>query len=72
MTKKKALEVTTKGWKEDDVQSPKTKINSLNYRWEAKVQTPDGKEKFCYAYTKVDLEIVVRQQGYKILKVRKL
>lgn len=72
MSQKKALDVTTKGWSENDIQDFKHKVNDLNYRWEAHVLTKDGKKKFCYFYSKVDLEIMARQEGFTILKVIKL
>lgn len=72
MSQKKALDVTTKGWSRDELEQFKEKVNDLNYSWEAHVLTKDGKKKFCYFYSKVDLEIMAKQEGYKILKVVKL
>lgn len=72
MSQKKALDVTTKGWSKNELQEFKQKVNDLNYRWEAHVLTKDGKKKFCYFYSKVDLEIMARQEGFTILKVIKL
>jgi len=69
MSQKKALDVTTKGWSEKNVHEFKQKVNDLNFTWEAHVLTKNGKKKFCYFYSKVDLEIMARQEGYKILKV---
>lgn len=72
MSQKKALDVTTKGWDKNGLQQLKQKINDQNYRWEATILTKEGKKKFCYFRSKVDLEIMAKQEGYKILKVVKL
>ena len=72
MSQKKALVVTTKGWSKDELQQFKLKVNNLNFKWEAHVLTKDGKKKFCYFCSKIDLEIMAQQEGYKILKVAKL
>jgi hypothetical protein len=69
---KKALDVTTKGWSQESIEKLKKAVNAKNYRWQAKVETKDGKIKFCYAYTKADVEIMAIQQGFTILKVTKL
>ena len=66
---KKALDITTKGWSEKDLTELKQKVNEQNYRWEAKVETKDGQIKYCYAYTKADVEIMAIQEGHTILKV---
>ena len=70
--KKKLLDVTTKGWSEENIKNLNDKINDQNYRYEAKVITKKGEKKFCYFYTKVDLEIAAIQVGFKILNVKKL
>ena len=70
--KKKLLDVTTKGWSEENINKLKDKVDKQNYRYEAKVITKKGEKKFCYFYTKVDLEIAVIQLGLKILNVKKL
>jgi len=72
MSQKKALDVTTKGWNENELRQFKQKVNNLNYRWQANVLTKDGKKKFCYFNSKVDLEMVAKQEGFTILKVVKL
>ncbi len=72
MSQKKALIVTTKGWSKNELQQFKQGVNEQNFRWEAHVLTKDGKKKFCYFRSKVDLEIMAKQEGYKILKVTKL
>ncbi len=72
MSQKKALDVTTKGWSKNELQQFKQKVNDLNYRWESHILTKNGKKKFCYFRSKVDLEIMAKQEGYKILKVVKL
>ena len=72
MSQKKALDVTTKGWSENELRELKQALNAKNYRWEAHVLTKDGKKKFCYFYSKVDLEIMATQEGFTILKVVKL
>lgn len=72
MMQKKALDVTTKGWSKNDLHQIKQKINDQNYRWKAHVLTKEGKKKFCYFYSKVDLEIMARQVEFTILKIVKL
>jgi len=72
MMQKKAFDVTTKDWSKNEIQQFKQKVNDQNYRWEADVLTKDGKKKFCYFYSKVDLEIMAKQEGFTILKVVKL
>jgi len=66
---KKALDISTKGWSSKDLVELKQKVNEQNYRWEAKVETKDGQIKYCYAYTKADVEIITIQEGHTILKV---
>ena len=70
--KKKLLDITTKGWSEKSIKSLNKKVNEQNYQYEAHVVTIQGKKKYCYFYTKVDLEIAVIQLGLKILNVKKL
>ena len=64
---KKALDVTTKGWSNEDLKLLEDKINDLNYRWITKAINAEGKIKWFHAYTKVDVEIFALQEGYKIL-----
>jgi len=66
---KKALDITTKGWSKKDLIELKQKVNDQNYRWECKVETKDGQIKYCYAYTKADVEILAIQEEHTILKV---
>lgn len=66
---KKALDVTTKGWSKEDIASLSKKVNSLNFRWEAKAINHTGKIKWFHSYTKADVEIIAIQEGYKILQV---
>ena len=72
MPDRKLLDVTTKGWSDDAISKLDEKIKSQNYRYRAHVITMNGKKKYCYFYTQVDLEIAVIQMGFKILKVKKL
>lgn len=72
MSQKKALDVTTKGWSIHDLRQLKHQVDNQNYRWQATILTKDDKKKFCYFYSKVDLEIMAKQEGYKILKVKRL
>jgi len=67
--KKKALDVTTKGWCKDEIASLRKKVNNLNFRWEAKALNKRGEIKWFHAYTKADVEIFAIQEGYKILRV---
>ena len=69
MTKKHALDVTTKGWSKENIALLKKEVNNLNYRWVAKAVSKRGEIKWFHAYTKVDVEIVAIQEGYKILEV---
>ena len=69
MSKKHALDVTTKGWSKEQLASLREKVNNLNFRWEAKVLDKRGKIKWFHAYTKADVEIFAIQEGYKILQV---
>ena len=68
---RKALDITTKGWSKKDLTELKQKVNEQNYKWEAKVETKDGQIKYCYAYTKADVEIMAIQERHVILKVTK-
>ena len=68
---KKALDVTTKGWSKEDLESLERKIKEQNFKWVAKAINKTGKIKWFHAYTKVDVEIFAIQEGYKILKVTK-
>lgn len=72
MSKKKALIITTKNWSENEIQDLGQVMSNKNYRWRANVLTKDGKKKFCYFYSKIDLEIMAIQVGFKILKVAKI
>ena len=69
MSKKKVLDVTTKGWSKEAITNFAKTVNKLNYRWEAKTIGKTGKIKWFHAYTKADVEIFSIQEGYKILKV---
>ena len=66
---KKALDITTKGWSDEDLKLLEEKINDQNFRWIAKGINDVGEIKWFHAYTKVDVEIFVLQEGYKILNV---
>ncbi len=72
MTKKKALIITAKSWSKEDKILLKQGIDKQNYRWKSDVLTKEGQKKFCYFHSKVDLEIMALQEGFKILKVAKL
>ncbi len=69
MSKKNALDVTTKGWSKEHIASLKKEVNNLKFKWEAKAVNKTGKIKWFHAYTKADVEIFAIQEGYKILKV---
>jgi len=69
MSKKHALDVTTKGWSKEDIGNLKKTMNDLNFKWEAKAIHKTGKIKWFHSYTKVDVELIAIQEGYKILKV---
>ena len=69
MTKKKVLDITTKGWSKEHIASLKKKVNQLNYRWEGKAVSKRGEIKWFLAYTKFDVEMFAIQAGYKLLKV---
>ena len=69
MNQKKALDITTKDWSKEHIADLKKTVNKLNFKWEAKAITRDGKIKWFHAYTKTDVEIMAIQLGYKILKV---
>jgi len=66
---KKALDVTTKGWSKEDLESLERKIKEQNFKWIAKAISGTGKIKWFHAFTKADVEIFAIQEGYKILKV---
>ena len=66
---KKALDVTTKGWSEEDITNLKKVINEKKFKWEAKAVNKKGEIKWFHAYTKIDVEIFAIQEGYKILQV---
>ena len=66
---KKALDITTKGWSEEDLASLEKKINDQNFKWIAKAINKMGVIKWFHAFTKVDVEIFAIQEGYKILKL---
>ncbi len=66
---KKAIDITTKGWSKEELTSLKIEINNQNYKWVAKAIHKTGKIKWFYAHTRVDVEIIAIQEGYKILKV---
>ena len=68
---KKALDVNTKGWSKEEILSLAKNMKKLNFRWEAKAIDKAGKIKWFHAYTKVDVEILAIQEGYKILKVNR-
>ena len=72
MIQKKALDVTTKGWSKNQLYQMYQKINEQKYRWKSNILTKEGKKKFCYFYSKIDLEIMAKQEGFTILKVVKL
>jgi len=67
--RKKALDITTKGWSKEDLRSLERKINEQNFKWVAKAVNEIGKIKWFHAFTKFDVEIFAIQEGYKILKV---
>ena len=69
---KKALDIRAKTWSPEEVDELFTKIDSLNFRWKAKVLTKEGNVKYCFSYTKADMEIMAIEQRHKILKVTKL
>ena len=71
MTTKRALDVTTKGWSNDEIASLTKKINELNFRWEVKAVNQSGTIKWFHSYTKVDAEILALQEGYRILEMVK-
>ena len=72
MNKKKALFVTTKGWSGDEIKQLAQAVNSKKFSWKAQIKTKEGKTKYCYFYSKVDLEIMAIQENFTILKVTKL
>lgn len=67
--KKKALDITTKGWSKKNIDDLTKVMNEQNFRWEAKAISKRGEIKWFHAFTKVDVEIFAIQEGYKILKV---
>lgn len=69
MSKKKAIDITTKGWSKEEMASLRIEVNNKNFKWVAKAIDKTGKIKWFYAHTKVDVELFVIQGGYKILKV---
>ena len=68
---KNALFVTAKDWNSDDKLSLEKKVNEQNYRWKAEI-LQNNDTKYAYFYSKVDLEILAIQEGFTILKVKKL
>jgi len=72
MSQKKALDITTKDWSGDEIKQMTQTVNSQNYRWQAKIKTKKGKIKYAYFYSKVDLEIMAKQENFTILKVTSL
>ena len=71
MSKKKVLDVTTKGWSKEELTNFKKSMNKVNFRWEFKAISRTGKIKWFHAYTKTDIEIFAVQSGYKILTVKR-
>jgi len=69
MSKKKVLDVTTKGWSKEEIADFAKTVNKLNYRWEAKALNKKGEIRWFHSYTKADVEIFAIQEGYKLLKV---
>jgi len=69
MSKKKVLDVTTKGWSKEEITNLRIAVNKLNYNWEAKAINGRGEIKWFHAYTKFDIENFAIQEGYKLLKV---
>jgi hypothetical protein len=70
MAKKKLLDITTATWTEKEREEIKPHLKK--YRWQANVLTKEGKKKWCFFNTKVDLEIAAVQLEFTILKVIKL
>ncbi len=71
MSKKKAIDISTKGWSKEEIESLRIEVNNRNFKWVAKAISKTGKIKWFYAHTKVDVEIFAIQEGYKILKVNR-
>lgn len=69
MSRKKVLDVTTKGWSKEELIDFKKTVIKLNYRWEGKAINRIGEIRWFHSYTKADIEIFAIQEGYKILKV---
>lgn len=66
---KKGLDVTTKGWTKEELKSLEKGIKKQNFKWVAKCIDKTGKIKWFHSHTKMDVEILAIQGGYKILKV---
>lgn len=69
--KKNALFVDARSWDDKDKVSLFDKIDTKNYRWQAEI-LQDGRKKFAFFYSKVDLEILAIEQNFTILNVKKL
>jgi len=69
MSKKHALDITTKGWSKKNIDDLTKVVNEKNFRWEAKAVSRKGEIKWFHAYTKFDVEMFAIQEGYKLLKV---
>jgi len=72
MIQKKSLDITAKDWSAKDKLKLEQKINEQNYQWKATINTRESKTKYCYFYSKIDLEIMALQEGFTILKVAKI
>lgn len=71
MTKKKAIDITTAGWSQDDIRKLTAAVHKQKMTLKAKIELPDGKIKYMYGRSEVELEMYARMLNAKILETGK-
>lgn len=70
---KRVLDITTKHWKPEEVEKMKIAIRDKNYKYQLKIQQPDGQIKYAYTNDEPELlKVYLEKAGAKLLEIKRL
>lgn len=67
--KKNALDVTTKGWKKEDIDKLRQKVQEQGLRYQVEIKLKDGNTKFLYVKKTDDVKAYCEQMSATIVKI---
>ena len=66
---KKLLDVTTKGWSDDNIEKLRQALIKKGVKYKVQILMPNGETKWLYARTTTDVQPYCEQVGAKIVKI---